>query len=66
MYKTPEDKSISVQYTFINYDCLYETRRYNIIENGTFVDQSKVVEKRGKFSTSKTLSFVVDGELKQV
>ncbi|CAO1415617.1 unnamed protein product [Diamesa hyperborea] len=62
MYKTPDDKHISVQYTFLNSDCLYETRRYNIIENGTFVDHSKDVEEPGKFSVSKSLKFVADGK----
>lgn len=62
MYKTPNDKSIRVQYTFNNSDCLYETRSYDIIENGTFVNHRKDIKKSKKFSISKTLSFVVDGE----
>ncbi|CAO1364710.1 unnamed protein product [Diamesa hyperborea] len=62
MYKTPDLKLIYVQNTFINDDCFHETRSYNIIENGTFVDHVKVLERKEEFSNRKTLSFNLDGK----
>ncbi|CAO1363070.1 unnamed protein product [Diamesa tonsa] len=38
MFQTLGDSKIQVQYTFINDDCLYETRSYNIHENGNMKD----------------------------
>lgn len=34
MYKTPDLNQIFIQYTHINDDCDYETRRYDIVEKG--------------------------------
>ncbi|CAO1363031.1 unnamed protein product [Diamesa tonsa] len=63
MYKIPDEKKINVQYTFINDDCFFETRSYNIMEDGQFVDHLVIVKKKKKdFSISKKLSFKVDGK----
>ncbi|CAO1363050.1 unnamed protein product [Diamesa tonsa] len=66
MYKTPDLKLIYVQYTFINDYCFYETRSYNIIENGTFADHVKFLEKKEEFSNRKTLSFNLDGKAVEI
>lgn len=67
MYKIPDEKKINVQYTFINDDCFFETRSYNITEYGQFVDHLVIVQKKKEdFSISKKLSFEVDGEFENI
>ncbi|CAO1364671.1 unnamed protein product [Diamesa hyperborea] len=58
MFQTMGDSKIQVQYTFINDDCLYETRSYNIHENGNMKDHVKVVKTRDEFSISNTLFYM--------
>ena len=41
MYKTPKGENVKFQYTFINDDCMYETTRYNMNDDGEFVNYSE-------------------------
>ena len=53
MYQTPKGENVKFQYTFLNDDCMYETTRYNMNKNGSFVDYSKCKNNFGSYSDNK-------------
>ena len=44
MYKTQVEQKVYVQHTFINDDCVYETTKYIMNEDKSFVDHGKCGE----------------------
>ena len=63
MYKPQVEQKVYIQHTFFNDECVYETTKYIMNEDGKFVDHVKVQKNPEEFSIRKTLIFIVEGEL---